>query len=143
MYTKFSVLLGTDRLVTATAIGLLSTSLAPSTYANCDDALRHFFTFRAIEGLAPLHATHATMVHYNAWLGILGAMAASSMQLYFSAMNEYFRDHQLFYIAAGELIADARRGLEMQQQRLVPFKKQTTATNPYCHEHFVCRCRNP
>jgi hypothetical protein len=35
-------------------------------------------------------------------------------------MNKYFRDHQLQLIAVGELLADARRGLEMQQQRLVP-----------------------
>jgi hypothetical protein len=82
MYNKFRALLGTDRLVT-TAIGLLSSSLAPSTYSNYDNALRHFFIFCATEGLTPLHATHATMVRYNARLGILGTMAASSLHPYF------------------------------------------------------------
>jgi hypothetical protein len=47
-------------------------------------------------------------------------MAASSLQPYFSAVNKYFRDHQLQAIAVNDLLADARRGLEMRQQRLVP-----------------------
>jgi hypothetical protein len=32
----------------------------------------------------------------------------------------YFRDHELHPIAVGELLADARRELEMEQQPLVP-----------------------
>jgi hypothetical protein len=51
---------------------------------------------------------------------MLGTVAASSMQFYFSAINKYFRDHQLPSVAVGDLLADARRGLEMRQQRLVP-----------------------
>jgi hypothetical protein len=43
-------------------------------------------------------------------------MAASSMQPYFSAVNKYFRDHQLQAIS----VADARRSLEILQHRLVP-----------------------
>jgi hypothetical protein len=42
------------------------------------------------------------------------------MQPYLSAVNKYFRDHQLQLIAIGDLLADARRGLEMLQHRLVP-----------------------
>jgi hypothetical protein len=42
------------------------------------------------------------------------------MQPYFSSVNKYFRDHELPFIVVGELLADARRGLELQQQRLVP-----------------------
>jgi hypothetical protein len=42
------------------------------------------------------------------------------MQHYFSAINKYFRDHQLQPIAVGDMLTDARRGLEMLQQRLVP-----------------------
>jgi hypothetical protein len=60
------------------------------------------------------------MVHYTVWLGLLGTCAASSMQPYFSAVNKYFRDHQLQPIALGDLLAEARRGLEMRQHRLVP-----------------------
>jgi hypothetical protein len=35
-------------------------------------------------------------------------------------VNKFFRDHQRPPIAVGELLADARRGLEMLQRRLVP-----------------------
>jgi hypothetical protein len=59
------------------------------------------------------------MVGYTAWLGLLGTVAASSIQPYFSAVNKYFCDHQLQPIAAGDMLADARRGLEMLQRRLV------------------------
>jgi hypothetical protein len=90
--TKFRALLGTDRLGTVT-ISLLRNSLAPSTYANYDCALRHFFSFCAAEGPTPLNATLTTMVRYTAWLGMLGTVAASSMQPYFSAVNKYFCDH--------------------------------------------------
>jgi hypothetical protein len=60
------------------------------------------------------------MIRYTAWLALLGTVAASSLQPYFSAVNKYFRDHQRQPIAVGELLADARRGLEMLQHRLVP-----------------------
>jgi hypothetical protein len=60
------------------------------------------------------------MIPYTAWLALLGTAAASSLQPYFSAVNKYFRDRQRQPIAVGELMADARRGLEMQQHRLVP-----------------------
>jgi hypothetical protein len=60
------------------------------------------------------------MVRYTVWLGMLGTVAASSMQPLFSAVNKYFRDPQLPPIAVGDLLADARRGLEMVQHRLVP-----------------------
>jgi hypothetical protein len=51
---------------------------------------------------------------------MLGTMVASSLQPYFSAVNKFFRDHRRQPIAVGELLADARRGLEMLQHRLVP-----------------------
>jgi hypothetical protein len=35
------------------------------------------------------------MVRYTAWLGLLGTVAAISMQTYFSAVNKYFRGNQL------------------------------------------------
>jgi hypothetical protein len=60
------------------------------------------------------------MVRYTAWLGLHGRVAASSLQPYFSAVNKFFRDHRRQPIAVGELMADARRGLEMLQKRLVP-----------------------
>jgi hypothetical protein len=60
------------------------------------------------------------MIHYTAWLALLGTVAASSLQPYFSAVNKFFRDHQRQPIAVVELLGDARRGLEMLQRRLVP-----------------------
>jgi hypothetical protein len=60
------------------------------------------------------------MIRYTAWLAMRGTVAASSLQSYFSAFNKFFRDHQRQPIAVGELFADARRGLEMLQHRLVP-----------------------
>jgi hypothetical protein len=60
------------------------------------------------------------MVRYTAWLALLGTVAASSLQPYFSAVNKCFRDHQRQPIAVGALLADARRGLEMLQHRLLP-----------------------
>jgi site-specific recombinase XerD len=94
MPTKSQALLSTNTLG-ATALSLLSNSLAPYTYANYDSALRHYFAFCGEENLPSLQATPATMVRYTAWLGLLGTVAASSMQPYFSAVNKYFRDHQL------------------------------------------------
>jgi hypothetical protein len=60
------------------------------------------------------------MIRYTAWLAMLGTIAATSMQPYFPAVNKFFRDDQRQPIAVGELLADARRGLEMLQHRLVP-----------------------
>jgi hypothetical protein len=60
------------------------------------------------------------MVHYTAWLALHGTVAACSLQPYFSAVNKFFRDHQRQPIAVGQLLADARRGLEILQERLVP-----------------------
>jgi hypothetical protein len=47
-----------------------------------------------------------------------GTVAATSLQQYYSAINKFFRDHQQQPIAVGELLADARRGLEIQHERL-------------------------
>jgi site-specific recombinase XerD len=89
----FQGLLGTDKLGVM-AVALLSNSLAPSTYASYDSALKQFFIFCTEENIAPLQATPATMVRYTSWLALLGTVAASSLQPYFSAVNQFFRDHQ-------------------------------------------------
>jgi hypothetical protein len=102
------------------AVALLSNSLARSTYASYDNALRQFCIFCTEENIAPLQATPATMVRYTTWLALVGTVAASSLQPYFSAVNKFFRDNQRQPIAVGELLADARRGLEMLQHRLLP-----------------------
>jgi hypothetical protein len=61
---------------------------------------------------------------------MLGTVAASSMQPYFSSVNQYFRDHKLPPIAVIELLADARHGLEMQQERLVPSDTRLSLPDP-------------
>jgi hypothetical protein len=119
MAETYPSLLGTDTLG-VTAVKLLSNRLAPSTYANYDNAIRQFFAFCTEENIAPLQATPTSMIRYTAWLGLLGTVAARSLQPYYSAVNKFFHDHQRQPIAVGELLADARRGLEMLQHRLVP-----------------------
>jgi hypothetical protein len=119
MAETYLSLLGSDTLE-VTAVNMLCNSLAPSTYANYDSALRQFFALCTEEGITPLHATPASMIRYTAWLGLLGTVAASSLQPYYSVVNKFFRDHLRPTIAVAELLADARRGLEMLQHRLVP-----------------------
>jgi site-specific recombinase XerD len=92
MADTYQSLLGTDTLG-VTAVTLLSNSLAPSTYANYDNAVRQFFAFCKEEGISPLQATPAAMVRYTAMLGLLGTVAASSLQPYYSAVSKFFRDH--------------------------------------------------
>jgi hypothetical protein len=119
MAETYQSLLGIDTLG-VTAINLLSNSLAPSTYANYDSALRQFFAFCTKENIAPLQATPASMIRYTAWLGLLGTVAARSLQSYYLSVNKFFRDHHRPPIAVGELLADARRGIEVIRHRLVP-----------------------
>jgi hypothetical protein len=79
-----------------------------------------FFVLCTQDNIAPLHATPATMVRYTTWLALLGTVAASSLLPSFSAVNKFFRVNQRQPIAVGELLADARRGLEILQHRLIP-----------------------
>jgi hypothetical protein len=80
MADTYQSLSGTDTLG-VTAVSLLSNSLAPSTYANYDSALRQFFAFRTEEGIPPLHATPASLVRYTAWLGRHGGRKLSTTLL--------------------------------------------------------------
>eukprot|EP00873_Tetraselmis_striata_P000670 jgi/Tetstr1/420934/TSEL_011995.t1 len=93
-------------------------SLAAGTYRNYDSGMRSFATFCEQEGLRPLQATTSTIVRYTAWLGLQGTVGAESLQQYYSSINKYFRDHQRQPVALGEIVADARRGLAIQQERL-------------------------
>jgi hypothetical protein len=108
-------MLGTDHIRTTT-LNFLSISLVQTTYANYDSGMRQFAAFRHEEGIHPLHATSQSIVHYNAWLE---NVIAASLQQYYSAVNNFFRNHHQQPIAVGELLAHARRGIEMQQQRLL------------------------
>jgi hypothetical protein len=100
------------------ALHLLSNSLATTSYANYDNGMRKFAAFGHEEDIHPLHATTQSVVRYTTWLGLQGTVAAASLHQYYSAINKFFRDHQQQPIALAKLLADARRGLEMQQERL-------------------------
>eukprot|EP00873_Tetraselmis_striata_P037630 jgi/Tetstr1/457894/TSEL_044413.t1 len=117
MAAELRSFLGTDDVGQA-ALGLLTGSLAAGTYRNYDSGMRSFATFCEQEGLRPLQATTSTIVRYTAWLGLQGTVGAESLQQYYSSINKYFRDHQRQPVALGEMVADARRGLAIQQERL-------------------------
>eukprot|EP00873_Tetraselmis_striata_P008203 jgi/Tetstr1/428467/TSEL_018478.t1 len=110
-------LLGTDDVGQA-ALGLLTGSLAAGTYRSYHSGMLSFATFCEQDGLRPLQATTSTIVRYTAWLGIHGTVGAESLQKYYSSINKYFRDHQHQHVALGEIVADARRGLAIKQERL-------------------------
>eukprot|EP00873_Tetraselmis_striata_P033139 jgi/Tetstr1/453403/TSEL_040385.t1 len=117
MAAELRSLLGTDDVGQA-ALGLLTGSLAAGTYRNYDSGMRSFATFCEQEGVRPLQATTSTIVRYTAWLGMQGTVGAEFLQQYYSSINKYFRDHQRQPVALGEMVADARRGLAIQQERL-------------------------
>jgi hypothetical protein len=98
---------------------MLSSLLAPTTYANYDSGMRQFAAFCHEESIYPLQATTKSIVRYTVWFGLQGTVAATSLQQYYSAINKFFRDHQQQSIAVGELLADSRRGLDMEQERLL------------------------
>jgi hypothetical protein len=56
MIAQIRKLLGTDHVGT-TALNMLSSSLAPTTYANCDSGMRQFAAFCHEEGIHPLQAS--------------------------------------------------------------------------------------
>jgi hypothetical protein len=105
-------MLGIDHIGTTT-LNLLNVRV------NYDTDMRQIPEFYHEEGIDPLHATTLSIVRFSAWLGQQGIVDAASLQQYYSAVNKFFRDHQYQPIAVGELFADARRGLEMMQHRLL------------------------
>jgi hypothetical protein len=65
MTARLRKLLGTDQIGT-TALHLLSSSLAPTTYANYDSGMRQFAAFFHEENIHPLQATTLSVVRYTA-----------------------------------------------------------------------------
>jgi hypothetical protein len=118
MIVLLRTMLRTDHIGTTT-LNLLRSSLATTTYAYYDSYIRQFAAFYHEEGIHPLHATTQSIVRDTPWLGLQGTVAVASIQYYCSAINKLFRDHQQQPIAVGDLLADAPRGLEMKQQRLL------------------------
>jgi hypothetical protein len=58
-------MLGTDQIGT-TALHLLSSSLAPTTYSNYDSGMRQFAAFCHEENIHPLQSTTQSSVRYTA-----------------------------------------------------------------------------
>jgi hypothetical protein len=80
--------------------------------------MSQFAAFCHEENIHPLQCTTPSVVRYTAWLGLQGTVAAASEQQNYTVINKFFIDHRQQPIAVCELLADARRGLEMQQRRL-------------------------
>jgi hypothetical protein len=135
-------MLGTYHIMT-TALNLASISLAPTTCANYDNGMRHLAALCHEEGIHPLQAITQSIVRYTAWLGLQGTVAAASLQQKYSAVSKFFRDHQRQPIAVGELLADARRGLEMHQQRLLVADPRLPLHAPLALALPRCRGPNP
>eukprot|EP00873_Tetraselmis_striata_P046068 jgi/Tetstr1/466332/TSEL_010863.t1 len=90
------------------------------------------------EGLRPMHATASTVVRYTAWVGIHGTIGAESLQQYYSSINKYFRDHHRQLVALGEMVADARRGLAIPQERLAEEDVRVALTAPVAESGISC-----
>jgi hypothetical protein len=82
MTAQLRKLLGTDQLGTTT-LNMLSSSLAPTTYANYDSGMRQFAAFCHKEDIHPLQATTQSIVRDTTWLGLQGTVAAASLQQYY------------------------------------------------------------
>jgi hypothetical protein len=115
MRNHVGALVGTDDMGDL-VLDILTGSLAPTTYINYGTGKRRFTIFCDEEGMTSLQATAADMLRFTVWLARAGTVAASSLHLYCSTINKYFRDDLKESVALGPFLTDARRGLAMQQQ---------------------------
>jgi hypothetical protein len=95
----------------AKTLALLSAAWAPITATTYGSTIRRYFDFGAEHRFAPLMATPAHRARYVAWVRQLGTITASSLQPYMSAVNGFFKDHDLEAVALGDLVAAVRNGL--------------------------------
>eukprot|EP00873_Tetraselmis_striata_P011413 jgi/Tetstr1/431677/TSEL_021205.t1 len=65
-------------------------------------------------------ADPGTLARYVTWLGNLGAIKASILQPYLSAVNNFFKDHGREPMALGDLVSRVRKGLAASQVTLNP-----------------------
>lgn len=133
MSAELRELLGGDELG-STAMALLAGSLSRGTYNNYGVGMRRFAAFCEQEHIHPLQATTVTVVRYTAWLALQGTIGADSLQQYYSAINKYFRDHRKQPVAMGEMLADARRGLEAQQELIEEEDVRVAMPAPIMHD---------
>eukprot|EP00873_Tetraselmis_striata_P024211 jgi/Tetstr1/444475/TSEL_032356.t1 len=99
---------------------MLSSSLTAHTLKSYAGRLSQFAEFcHESEIISPLEATTATVVRYVAWIGERGHIGAKSLQPYLSAINTFFKLHNLDPIAKDSLhLTAAKRGLMLRQRRL-------------------------
>jgi hypothetical protein len=64
-------------------LGLLTGSLAPTTYDNYGIGMPCFIVFCAEEGITPLLTTAVDMLRFTAWIARFGTVAAGSLQPHF------------------------------------------------------------
>jgi hypothetical protein len=86
----------------------------PDTYTY-SNAIKPYFQFCEEQGLPP---PAATMARYITWIGERGTIKATSLQLYLSAKNGFFKDHGAELVAQGDLVGKVRRGLAASQVSL-------------------------
>ena len=123
MRPGYLALLGDDELG-ETAVDLLASQLAPSSYKTYATGVASFFEFCSETGDEPLEATAVDIVRYLAWLARRGTVAGTSLQPYLSAINKYFSDHLVEPVALGPLVAAAKAGYKQNQVVLVENKKR-------------------
>eukprot|EP00873_Tetraselmis_striata_P045490 jgi/Tetstr1/465754/TSEL_010379.t1 len=111
--------LGSDTLGAQT-LELLSAAWAPATTASYASCMKQYFRFCEEERRPALAADPGTMVRYVTWLGNLGTIKASSLQPYFSAVNNFFKDHGQEPMALGDLVSRVRKVLAASHVTLHP-----------------------
>jgi hypothetical protein len=84
-------LLGSN-VLGAKTLALLSATWAPNMATTYGSTIRRYFDLCKEHRLSPLVATPAHMARYVAWLGQLGTIKASGLQLYMSFVNGFFKD---------------------------------------------------
>eukprot|EP00873_Tetraselmis_striata_P028203 jgi/Tetstr1/448467/TSEL_035735.t1 len=110
---------GSDTLGVQT-LELLSAAWALTTAASYASCMKQYFRFCEGEKRPALAADPGTMAWYVTWLGNLGTIKASNLQLYLSAVNSFFKDHGREPMALGNLVSRVRKGLAASQVTLNP-----------------------
>jgi hypothetical protein len=82
--------------------------------------IQRYFEFCEDQQLSPLAGNPATMAGFDTWLGNLGTIKASRLQLYLSAVNNLYMDHARELVALGDLVARVRKGLAASQVSILP-----------------------
>eukprot|EP00873_Tetraselmis_striata_P042954 jgi/Tetstr1/463218/TSEL_008149.t1 len=93
---------------------------APATAASYANCMKQYFRFCEEERRPAMAADSGTIARYVTWLGNLGTIKASSLQLYLSAVNNFFKDHGREPMALGDLVSRGRKGLATSHMTLHP-----------------------